>query len=245
MAFPDFHFKRCSIAQEDVTQPVGTDAVLLGAWVNASCARRILDIGTGSGVIALMLAQRTEAVPDVLIEAVEIHPESAACAGRNFAASPWAERLRVWQMPVQEFAQNTPYQFDLIVSNPPFFSETTRSPDETRRLGRHTATLPPVEMLSAVNCLLAPGGRFVVVLPVQEGRRLCELSVPNGLYWTRIMEVRSRREKPVERWLIEFGKDPYPFRANRCLCMRMGFDIQLNIRNLQRIFTFEWRGSIA
>lgn len=222
MASPDFHFKRFSIAQEGVTHPVGTDAVLLGAWVDVSGARRILDIGTGTGVIALMLAQRREAHPDTFIEAVEIHTGSALCAAQNFAVSPWAARLRVREMPVQEFAQNAEHPFDLIVSNPPFFSETTRAPDETRRLGRHTGTLPPGEMLAAVRRLLAPVGRFAVVLPVQEGLRLCELSVPNGLYWTRITEVRSRRDKPVERLLIEFEKNPYDFKRGSLLIYEDG-----------------------
>jgi len=236
MASPDFHFKRFSITQEGVTHPVGTDGVLLGAWVNVSGARRILDIGTGTGVIALMLAQRTETDPNVFIEAVEIHPGSALCAGRNFADSPWAQRLRIRQMPVQEFTQNAEGQFDLIVSNPPFFSETTRAPDETRRLGRHTATLPPGEMLAAVRRLLAPGGRFAVVLPVQEGLRLCELSVPNGLYWTSITEVRSRREKPVERLLIEFEKNPYDFRRASLLIYEDGLRYSAEYQELTKGF---------
>ena len=236
MASPDFHFKRFSIIQEGVTHPVGTDAVLLGAWVNVSGARRILDIGTGTGVIALMLAQRTEIHPYTFIEAVEIHPGSALRAARNFEASHWADRLRVREIPVQEFAQNTERPFDLIVSNPPFFSETTRAPDETRRLGRHTGTLPPGEMLAAVRRLLAPGGRFAVVLPVQEGIRLCELSVPNGLYWTRITEVRSRRDKPVERLLIEFEKNPYDFNRESLLIHEDGIHYSDEYQELTKEF---------
>ncbi|MCC6281863.1 MAG: methyltransferase [Saprospiraceae bacterium] len=236
MASSEFHFKRCSIAQDGVTQQVGTDAVLLGAWANVAEAHRMLDIGTGTGVIALMLAQRTENIPQVWIDAVEIHPASAACAGLNFAASPWSDRLRVWEMSVQEFAQNAEHQFDLIVSNPPFFSETTRAPDETRRLGRHTATLPPGEMLAAVRRLLAPGGRFVVVLPVQEGLRLCELSVPNGLYWTRILEVRARRDKPVERLLIQFEKNPYNFQRTSLLIYEEGLRYSNEYQELTKDF---------
>ena len=222
MDSPNFHFKRFSVVQENVTQPVGTDAVLLGTWTDVSGARRILDIGTGTGVIALMMAQRTETVPDVEIDAVEIHPGSAVCAGRNFIGSPWADRLHLWQMSVQEFVRDTHSLFDLIVSNPPFFSEMTRSPDETRRLGRHTATLSPGELLASVRRILAPDGRFIVVLPVQEGVRLCELSVPMGLYWTRITEVRARPEKPVERLLIEFKKSPYHFKRESLLIYKDG-----------------------
>jgi len=236
MASPDFHFKRFSVVQEGVTHPVGTDAALLGAWVNVSGARRILDIGTGTGVIALMLAQRTEIDRDIFIEAVEIHPGSALCAARNFAGSPWATRLRVCEMPVQDFTQNADNQFDLIVSNPPFFSETTRAPDETRRLGRHTGTLPPGEMLAAVRRLLTPDGRFAVVLPVQEGLRLCELSVPNGLYWTKITEVRSRRDKPVERLLLEFEKNPYEFKRDSLLIYEDGVRYSGEYQELTKAF---------
>ncbi|HOY04462.1 MAG TPA: methyltransferase [Saprospiraceae bacterium] len=236
MATPDFHFKRCSIVQEGVTHPVGTDAVLLGAWADIAGARRILDIGTGTGVIALMLAQRTENQRGIQIDAVEIHPDSAMCAGRNFAASPWADHLNVFETTIQNFAEIADNQYDLIISNPPFFSEKTKAPDETRRLGRHTATLPPNEMLAAVNKLLTPNGRFVVVLPVQEGWRLCESAVPAGLYWTLIAEVRGRREKPVERLLIEFQRDPYPFRKESILIYEDGLRYSTQYQELTQDF---------
>ena len=236
MATPDFHFKRCSIAQQGVTHPVGTDAVLLGAWAGISEARRILDIGTGTGVIALMLAQRTENQSNILIDAVEIHTDSAKCAGRNFAASPWVDRLNVFETTVQQFAENADRPYDLIVSNPPFFSEKTKAPDETRRLGRHTATLPPNEMLAAVKKLLAPHGRFVVVLPVQEGWRLCEMAVTAGLYWTRMAEVRGRREKPVERLLIEFQRNPYPFQKESFPIYDEGLKYSAEYQDLTRDF---------
>lgn len=206
-----------------MTHPVGTDAVLLGAWVDIpDNATRLLDIGTGSGVLALMLAQRTEKMPDVSIDAVEIHAGSATCAGQNFAASPWGGRLRVWETTVQKFAATTNRQYDLIVSNPPFFSEKTQASDETRRLGRHTATLPPPELLQAVLKLLAPAGRLAVVLPVLEGLRFCEQAVPKGLYWTRIMEVRGRPGKPTERLLIEFERNPYSFRRESLVVYEEG-----------------------
>ena len=145
------------------------------------------------------------------ITAVEIHLPSAALARRNFAASPWADRLELVESSIQDFAQQTDTQFDLIVSNPPFFSETTVSPDAGRRLGRHTASLSPAELLAVSKELLAEKGRFCVILPVLEGRRLCELAVPNGLYCTEEVEVHSRPGKPVERLLLRFERNPYPF----------------------------------
>lgn len=208
MASRPFRFKKFSVGQEGAAHPVGTDGVLLGAWADVENCVRILDIGTGTGLVALMLAQRTVAT---VITAVEIHPDSAALARRNFAASPWADRLEILEMPVQEFAQQTDSQFDLIVSNPPYFSETTFSPDATRRLGRHTASLAPGELLAVSQKLLSEKARLCVILPVPEGRRLCEMAVPNGLYCTEEVEVRTRPEKPVERLLLCFKRDPYRF----------------------------------
>lgn len=211
MASLPFRFKKFEVAQEGAAHLVGTDAVLLGAWADVSGVRTILDIGTGTGVVALMLAQRS--ADPVKLTAVEIHPPSAALARRNFAASPWSERLHVVEMPVQNFAQNTAERFDLIVSNPPFFSDLTVSPDPARQLGRHTASLSPGDLLEAVQQLLAPQGRFCVVLPAMEAQRLCELAVALGLYWTKIVRVRARSEKPVERWLVQFERDPYPLQV--------------------------------
>ena len=207
MASSPFRFKKFKVEQEGAAHLVGTDAVLLGAWADVSGAQRVLDIGTGTGVVALMLAQRSD--DPVQLTAVEIHPPSAALAQRNFATSPWAERLEVIPMSIQDFVQNSDRHFDLIVSNPPFFSDLTVSPDPARQLGRHTASLSPGDLLDAVQQLLAPGGRFCVVLPASEAQRLCELAVPMGLYWTKIVRVRSRREKPVERWLVQFERNPY------------------------------------
>jgi len=239
MASLPFRFKKFEVAQQGAAHPVGTDAVLLGAWADVQGARRMLDIGTGTGVVALMLMQRnptpgpsptgrgevaadaaTRGIssplpvgegPGVRLFALDIHPPSVALATQNFAASPWADSLRAVEMSVQVFAQQTEERFDLIVSNPPFFSERTMSPDPERRLGRHTASLPPEDLLEAVQRLLAPSGRFCTVLPAAEAQRLCELAVPMGLYWTKIVRVRPRPDKPVERWLMQFERDPYRF----------------------------------
>jgi len=212
MALPPFHFKKFSIEQKGAAHPVGTDGVLLGAWADAVGAKRILDIGTGTGLVALMLAQRNLSAQ---ILAVETHPMSAALACRNFAASPWADRLETVESSIQDFAQNTDEQFDLIVSNPPFFSEKTVSPDAERQLGRHTKSLSPGELLAVAKKLLAENGRLCAVLPAQEGKRFCELAVPNGLYCTEEVEVRTRPHKPVERLLLCFEKNPYRFEKKR------------------------------
>jgi len=251
MPLPAFRFKKFKVEQDGAAHPVGTDAVLLGAWADVRETTRFLDIGTGTGVIALMLAQRLECSGDFSRSntaqqwagvGVELHPVSAALARQNFVSSPWTKQLEVFEGPIQQFVEGkiggfhysdslTPSEtitvmetsnftasFDLIVSNPPFFSERTISPDKTRSLGRHTTTLSQEDLLVAVSSLLTDQGKFCAILPEQEGRRLCELAVQHGLYWTRITEVRSRPGKPVERLLMQFEKSPFGFeREEMCV----------------------------
>ncbi len=227
MASQVFHFKKFSVEQEGAAHPVGTDGVLLGAWADVEGCRSILDIGTGTGLVALMLAQRLHSLPSSTspptpppsggggvggeVVAVEIHPPSAALARQNFAASPWADRLEVVESSIQDFAQQTDRQFDLIVSNPPFFSEKVVSPDASRRLGRHTASLPPGDLLAVSKKLLTENGRLCVILPVPEGKRFCELAVTSGLYCTGESEVMTRPGKAAERLLLRFEKTPCRF----------------------------------
>lgn len=177
---------------------VGTDGVLLGAWVSLRPTdRRILDIGTGTGLIALMLAQRA---PEAAITGVDIAP--VAEARRNADASPWGERLRFEQLPVQRL-EAAP--FDLIVSNPPFFVESLQCPDAGRTLARHAVELPFDELRDAVLRLLAPEGRFALVLPVTEAERLLELC-REGLRLVRRTEVRTTPRRAPKRVLLELQR---------------------------------------
>lgn len=206
MPSPPFRFKQFTIEQDGVGHPVGTDSVLLGAWAQPGNAVRILDIGTGTGVIALMMAQQSASAE---ITAVEIHAGAAACARRNFAASPWTSRLELFEMPVQGLP-DLPL-FNLIVSNPPFFTETVVAPLEARRMGRQTISLNQTDLVASVLKHLAQTGRFCTILPVQEGNRLREFAATCGLYCTKILEVSGRLSKPVERLLLQFERNPYPF----------------------------------
>lgn len=210
MNFSPFHFKRFSVLQKEVAHAVGTDGVLLGAWADLSDAHTILDIGTGTGLIALMLAQRTEA--DVRLTAIDVHAGSVACARRNFNNSPWKERLWVEKTSAQQFAAACTSSFDLIVSNPPFFSETTVSPVAERRLGRYAGSLTIDDLLNVVARMLTPTGKCCIILPAKEGKHLCELAVPMGLYCSLEVQVRGRAGKPVERLLLQLERNPGRFR---------------------------------
>lgn len=175
---------------------VGTDGVLLGAWAGVRPGdRRVLDIGTGTGLIALMLAQRA---PEVQVTGVDI--DDVTQARENADASPWSKRVVFEQCPVQAF--ETPEPFDLILSNPPFFVDSLTCPDKGRTTARHAVHLPFDELRDAAVRLLAPAGRFAVILPVAEAERF--LAVCAGrLVLARRTDVRTTPRRAAKRTLME------------------------------------------
>jgi tRNA1Val (adenine37-N6)-methyltransferase len=197
-----FHFKKFSVSHEHSTMKVGTDTVLLGAWANVDQASNILEIGTGNGTIALMLAQRT---PDhVIIDAVEIEESDAGQAAKNFLKSPWASRINLHHTPVQQFQPQKKY--DAIVTNPPYFNNSQSPSDPKRYQARHTITLSYEELLASTLHLLQDEGRMSIILPYVEGFQFKELANENGFCCTRQYSFRTRQEKSIERWLMEFSR---------------------------------------
>lgn len=177
---------------------VGTDGVLLGAWASVRASdRRMLDIGTGTGVIALMLAQRA---PQARITGIDVDAVDEARA--NADASPWAGRIGMVRQPVQTFAPDE--RFDLIVSNPPFFDGTLPSPDAGRTTARHAVRLSFEELCDAAVRLLAPEGRFAVVLPTDAAGRFAALCC-GVLDLVRRTDVRTTPRRPAKRTLLEFS----------------------------------------
>ncbi|MCB0519796.1 MAG: tRNA1(Val) (adenine(37)-N6)-methyltransferase [Lewinellaceae bacterium] len=198
-----FQFKQFSIEQDRCTMKVGTDGVLLGAWSDVDGASHILDVGTGTGVIAIMLAQRTE---NATIHAVEIDEEAYTQASQNMQNTAWANRLQAFQVAIQDFAKNKDAAYDLIVSNPPFFSGGTFSSSQDKTSVRHTVKLPHGDLLLATRKLLKEKGKFCVILPYLEGLRFKELANSYNLYCTKMTEVKPRADKPVERLLLQFDR---------------------------------------
>lgn len=185
------------------TMKVGTDAVLLGAWVNIHQAMHILDIGTGNGTIALMLAQRSGELAE--IDAVEIEETDALQAGKNFSDSPWAQKIHLRHSSIQNFFPEKKY--DLIVSNPPYFNNSQSPPDSKRYLARHTISLTYQDLINSVIRLLTEDGRFNVILPFTEGLQFIELAAKSMLHCRRKYSFRTRAEKKIERWLLEFSRE--------------------------------------
>jgi tRNA1Val (adenine37-N6)-methyltransferase len=198
-----FLFKKFTIEHDRCAMKVGTDAVLLGSWVNVQSAKRILDVGTGSGVIALMLAQRSNV--DTHVDAIEIEKEDARQAKENVLRSPWPTKISVFQESLQEFKPDSKY--DLIVSNPPFFVKSLLPPTAKRTRTRHAEKLTYDDLITNSVRMMNSKATMAVVLPVQEGNEFRKLAVSHGLYLNRELVFYSRIEKPQERWLFEFGPE--------------------------------------
>lgn len=196
-----FHFKKFSVRHDRSGMKVGTDGALLGAWTDVRQATQILDIGTGTGLIALMLAQR--ASESVTIDAVEIDDQAYADAQENIAASPWHDRINLHHASIQNF--NTTTKFDLIVTNPPYFQKSYKPPTAQRETARHTEQLTFDDILNIAEKFLTPNGKLNLVLPFTEGSQFIELAKHKGLHCTRKWTFRTRENKPVERLLLEFN----------------------------------------
>ena len=198
-----FTFKKFTIKQNHGTMKVNTDGVLLGAWADVENADSILDIGTGTGVIALMLAQRN---PSAQIIGVEIDEAASEEASENVNESIFRDTVKIIHTSIQDFTINANQAFEVIVSNPPFFTGGTFSANENKAQVRHTIKLPHGDLLHSVNALLTNSGSFCVILPYIEGLRFIELAERSQLYANKITEVRHRKDKSIERLLIKFNK---------------------------------------
>lgn len=222
-----FRFKQFAVKNASAAMKVGTDAVLLGAWMTVDGAYRMLDIGTGTGVIALLAAQRRKTLAPTepfLIEALDIEPAAAREAAENFQASPWNTHLQAEHTSWQEWSANPLRysQYELIFSNPPYFDQALKPEIQERRLARHSDQLPFVDVLTGALALLKPGGRLALILPQQEGLQMLELA-ERTLYqvkWrmeiVRKTAVYTVRRKPARRLLLEFVKSqqPLPLRTD-------------------------------
>ena len=201
MANSWFQFQQFRVQQDRCAMKISTDAVLLGSLAQHPSPKQILDIGTGTGVIALMLAQR---FPEAQVTALEIDPEAAAQATENFKESPFAERMHLTPTALQDFSADV--SFDLIVSNPPYFPDHLKSSDPKRNLALHTDGLPFETLLSQACQLLAPYGQFWVILPPRQMGDFCKLAEEVLLFPNFKIQVQDAASKPVHREIVSFSK---------------------------------------
>lgn len=203
-----FYFKTFSLQQDRCAMKVGTDAVLLGAWapLPQPCSQ-ILDIGAGTGVLSLLLAQRS---PEAKVVGIEIDAEAAAQAAENAAASPYANRVSIEALAIQDFKPQPTVAFDLIISNPPFFTGGVLSDMLDRQSARHTVRLSHQDLLRSVQQHLAADGIFCLILPKLEGLRFIEIAASMQLYPYQQLAMRPRSGKAINRLCIAFKRQPSP-----------------------------------
>lgn len=198
MSNPYFSFKKFTIYHDRCAMKVGTDGVLIGAWAHVEKAKRILDIGTGTGLIAIMTAQRSRAS----ITGIEINEEAAAQAQENALRSPWKERIKIINIDLKEF--KTDQLFDSIISNPPYFSNALECPDNKRNTARHNSQLSFQELMQHVARLLHPEGEFSVIIPASEVNEMLGLAIENKLYPSRKTWIQTTPKASPKRCMLAF-----------------------------------------
>lgn len=208
-----FRFKQFSTIDDHSTMKVGTDAVLLACEASSPIApMRILDIGTGCGVIALIMAQK---FPISEIDAIDIDTDSLSDAKANFDTSPWSQRLHAYPTALQEW--KPPYKYSLIISNPPYFNNSLKSPSSQRNKARHNDTLPYDALVQSAHRLLAEEGSFWCILPPPEAFRVITLAAENGLYCHQKIFIHNKPDSIIKRTLFQLKKSvaPHPNEAHR------------------------------
>lgn len=203
MSNQPFKFKQFTINQNQCAMKIGTDGVLLGAWTTINHNPfSVLDIGSGTGVLSLMLAQRSDAE---VIDAIEIDDKAYEQCVSNFEDSPWRNRLFCYHASIQEFAHEIDEEYDVIISNPPFYSEDYKSKDSQRDLARFVDTLPFEDLVVCVARLLSENGTFSIIIPFKEEGFFITLASKVKLFPNRILRVKGKPTSDLKRSLIEFS----------------------------------------
>ena len=198
-----FIFKQFTVHQNQCAMKVGTDAVLLGAWANISHNPfSVLDIGSGTGIISLMLAQRSIAEQ---IDAIEIEDNAFEQCVSNFENSYWGDRLFCYHASLEEFVNEIDDKYDLIVSNPPFYSEDYKSESSSRDLARFEDAMPFEHLIESASKLLSEQGKFVIIIPYKEEKSFVNLASVKNLFSSKILRVKGNPESGLKRSLLEFS----------------------------------------
>lgn len=203
MANTYFQFKQFRVEQSLAAMKVCTESCVLGAVAEKSNAQRVLDIGTGTGLLSLMQAQKTTCP----IDAVEVEDNAYAQADINFKASPWKERLSLFHASIQDFAISTSYQYDLIVCNPPFFSKHLTSPDKARNMALHNQTLSHETLAASIKALMVRSGLAYILQPPFEAEKFDLIAEQHGLYIQNRLLLINHPKAPPLRYVSVYGFD--------------------------------------
>ncbi|RNI31182.1 tRNA1(Val) (adenine(37)-N6)-methyltransferase [Rufibacter latericius] len=205
MANDYFQFKQFLIRQDKCAMKVCTDSCVLGAAVDVAGAKRILDIGAGTGLLSLMVAQRA---PEAHLEAVEIDPEAADQAQENISISPWADRIQLFPISLQELEASNPAPYEVIISNPPFFQASLKSADPGKNQAKHTETLSFFEIISFAQKYLTPSGRMHILLPPHEARVFEQEAHKAGLFTQSILWLEATPQGKLLRAIHSYTRHP-------------------------------------
>ncbi|HTE30512.1 MAG TPA: methyltransferase [Chryseolinea sp.] len=230
-----FHFKQFTLRDDQCTMKVGTDGALIGAWADFGGALEILDIGTGSGLIALMAAQRS--LPAAFIDGVEIANADARQAAENVLNSPWPLKVAIHRCSIQEFQPQKSY--DVIITNPPFFFNSLESPDKRRQQTRHAASLDHNTLIESAKRLLKSEGRLNIILPYTEGLTFIRQARTHAFFCRRKFIFKTRRDKPPERLLLEFRFTENPPDEGEIILYEEGLNWSEEYRRLTADFYLE------
>ncbi|MFV0390685.1 MAG: tRNA1(Val) (adenine(37)-N6)-methyltransferase [Paludibacteraceae bacterium] len=229
MSNPYFKFKEFTVFHDKCAMKVGVDGVTLGVWADVSDAKTILDVGCGSGLIALVLAQRS----DARITAIDIDKNSVIQTKENVENTIWKDRIRVIHASFQRFIDNNPEEFDLIVSNPPFFINSLKNSDANRTLARHNESLTHLDLICGSIKMLSDTGKIALILPVVEGEQFVVLAEKQGLFCTKKTTIFPNPEKSAKRLLLEFRRD-----CKDCI------ETDLTIEKVRNVYTPEYAGLV-
>lgn len=203
MSKTPFVFKQFSVNQNRCAMKIGTDGVLLGAWASVeNNPFAILDIGAGTGIISLMLAQRCNAE---IIDAIEIDAAAYEQCVDNFESSPWGDRLFCYHASLNEFVDEIDDKYDLIISNPPFYSEDFKTDNKQRDIARFQDALPFNHLIQSATKLLTEDGKFTVIIPFKEEKHFIKIASTHNLYINKILHVKGNPNSQIKRSLLEFS----------------------------------------
>ncbi len=197
-----FQFKQFTINQEKTALKVGTDSVLLGSLTDFSNSKTILDIGTGTGILALMAAQKSDAT----IDAIEIEENAFEQSKDNFSQSKWDNRIETFHTSIQNFTKETDNLYDQIISNPPYFNSSTKSSCESANIARHTDSLNYEDLCQSVSTLLSKNGSFSLILPFESMKQFKWIAFDYGLYCSKEILIQPKPSKNVNLVIMFFKK---------------------------------------
>jgi len=226
MAGDSFVFKQFIVKQNKCAMKVGTDSVMLGAWANLPYMGNALDIGAGTGIIAIMVAQRS----NTEVDAIEIERDAYSQAVENCGNCKWEERIKVHHSSFQNYVSGCVRKYDVIISNPPYFSNSLPASSEQRTKARHTNDLSFEELVDGIVLLMHKHGSFATILPLKEAEDLVEIAKARGLNLSRLTRIKTTPPKPEKRVMMEFTFSRDSFSENTIV-----------IENDDRSFTPEYK----